>query len=80
MNIPSKTLILAAVAAAATVIPAAAATELFDDDIWDQVTPKRQELPAVYLIRDLSKVVTYLGDDPWTGAPAEEFAHKIFTP
>lgn len=35
-------------------------------DIWNTVQPRHQELPAVYLIRSLSKVVTYQGANPWT--------------
>jgi hypothetical protein len=36
------------------------------DDIWTTINPRHQELPALYLIRSLSKVVTYQGANPWT--------------
>lgn len=42
------------------------------DDIWGGAVPRHQELPAVYLIRSLSKTVTYQGASPWTNAPTEE--------
>lgn len=35
-------------------------------DIWGDPVLRSQELPAVYLIRSLSKAVAYLGDSPWT--------------
>lgn len=35
-------------------------------DIWDGPLSRHQELPAVYLIRSLSKVVTYQSANPWT--------------
>lgn len=35
------------------------------DDRWS-VANRHQEFPAVYLIRSLSKIVTYTGDSPWT--------------
>ena len=36
------------------------------DNIWTEVIPKHQELPAVYTIGDLSNLYTYQGDKPWT--------------
>lgn len=45
------------------------------DDIWGGAVGKHQELPAVYLIRSLSKIVTYQGGSPWTGAATEEFSY-----
>jgi hypothetical protein len=42
------------------------------DDLWDSVLKRHQELPAVYLIRSLSKVVTYTGDNPWTHDATEQ--------
>ena len=41
------------------------------DDIWGGPVLRSQEMPAVYLIRSLSKVVSYLGDNPWTNELAE---------
>ncbi len=46
------------------------------DDPWT-VASRHQELPAVYLIRTLSKVVTYQGDSPWTNAPVEDVTSNI---
>lgn len=47
------------------------------DDPWSVNAPSHQELPAVYLVRDLSKVVTYQGDSPWTNAPVENVTSNI---
>lgn len=44
-------------------------------DIWVAAKDRHQELPAVYLIRSLSKIVTYQGSNPWTGDATEEFAY-----
>ncbi len=41
-------------------------------DVWGTAVPRHQELPAVYLIRSLSKTVTYQGANPWTGDTTEE--------
>jgi hypothetical protein len=41
------------------------------DDVWTEVRARHQELPAVYLIRTLSKVVTYQGTSPWTNDATE---------
>ncbi len=41
------------------------------NDLWTDILPKHQELPAVYLIRSLSKVMTYQGASPWTNAAPE---------
>ena len=35
-------------------------------DLWGGPLSRHQELPACYLIRSLSKVVTYQGANPWT--------------
>jgi len=43
-------------------------------DVWGATTPRHQELPAVYLIRSLSKTVTYQGANPWTHDTTEEVA------
>jgi hypothetical protein len=45
-------------------------------DSWS-VAARHQELPAVYLIRTLSKVVTYQGSSPWTNAPVEDVSSNI---
>jgi hypothetical protein len=47
------------------------------DDVWTEVRPRHQELPAIYLIRSLSKVVTYQGASPWTNAPVEDVTSNI---
>ncbi len=47
------------------------------DDVWTEVRPRHQELPAVYLIRSLSKVVTYQDSNPWTNAPVEDVTSNI---
>ncbi len=47
------------------------------DDSWSVGTARHQEFPAVYLIRTLSKVVTYQGDSPWTNAPVEDVTSNI---
>jgi hypothetical protein len=36
------------------------------DNIWTQVLPKGQELPAVYTIADFQNLYTYTGSNPWT--------------
>ncbi|MCF7954477.1 MAG: hypothetical protein K9M75_01620, partial [Phycisphaerae bacterium] len=36
------------------------------DDMWGAAVDRAQELPAVYAIRDMSKMVYYDGDKPWT--------------
>lgn len=41
-------------------------------DIWGDPQPRHQELPAVYLIRSLSKAVTYQGSNPWNNEATEE--------
>ncbi len=41
-------------------------------DIWGGPLPRHQELPAMYLIRSLSKTVTYQGSNPWTNQATEE--------
>jgi hypothetical protein len=41
-------------------------------DMWGETVAKHQELPAVYLIRSLSKAVTYNGTQPWTNAPTQQ--------
>ena len=48
-------------------------------DIWGAPVARHQELPACYLIRSLSKVVTYQGDSPWTNAPVEDVT-SVITP
>lgn len=42
------------------------------DDIWTTINARHQELPAVYLIRSLSKAVTYQGSNPWNHEATEE--------
>jgi hypothetical protein len=39
------------------------------DDIWGPPVFRHQECPAVYLIRDMSKVALYDGDEPWQNKP-----------
>lgn len=39
------------------------------DDLWTQVVPRHQEMPAVYTIANLPYLYTYQGTAPWTGAP-----------
>jgi len=41
-------------------------------DIWGGPLARHQELPAVYLIRSLSKAVTYQGSNPWNNEATEE--------
>ncbi len=41
-------------------------------DIWGGPVARHQELPAVYLIRSLSKAVTYQGSNPWNNEATEE--------
>jgi len=41
-------------------------------DIWGGPLALHQELPAVYLIRSLSKAMTYQGSNPWTNQATEE--------
>ncbi len=36
------------------------------NDLWGPPAPRSQELPAVYAIRKLSRMVIYDGDRPWT--------------
>lgn len=36
------------------------------DDMWGPAVKRAQELPAVYAIRNMSKMVIYDGDKPWT--------------
>ena len=43
-------------------------------DVWGGVVARHQELPAVYLIRSLSKTVTYQGAVPWTNDVTEQVA------
>ncbi|MGB1129184.1 MAG: hypothetical protein ACPG4K_03970 [Haloferula sp.] len=45
-------------------------------DVWGEARVRNQELPAVYLIRDLSKVVSYFGASPWTGDTTEAFDYS----
>lgn len=40
-------------------------------DEWGGAVDRHQELPAVYFIRNLSKVVTYQGSQPWENAAVE---------
>lgn len=47
------------------------------DDVWGEPRLRHQELPAVYLIRSLSKVVTYQGNSPWTNDPVEDVTSGI---
>ncbi|AQQ72575.1 hypothetical protein SMSP2_02965 [Limihaloglobus sulfuriphilus] len=39
------------------------------DDIWGPPQARSQELPAVYAIRSMSKLVIYDGDKPWRNKP-----------
>jgi len=39
------------------------------DDLWGGPVFAHQECPAVYLIRDMDKVVMYDGDEPWQNQP-----------
>jgi hypothetical protein len=40
-----------------------------NDDIWGPPQARSQELPAVYAIRSMSKMVIYDGDKPWQNRP-----------
>ena len=42
------------------------------DDLWTEVRPQHQELPAVYTIGDLTNLYTYTGDAPWTSGALTE--------
>ena len=37
-----------------------------EDDMWGPAVKRAQELPAVYAIRNMSRMVMYDGDKPWT--------------
>ena len=45
-------------------------------DVWGGAVTRNQELPAVYLIRNLSKAVAYFGNSPWTGDATEVFDYS----
>jgi hypothetical protein len=36
------------------------------DDLWGTARTRSQELPAVYAIRNMSQMIIYNGDEPWT--------------
>jgi hypothetical protein len=40
-----------------------------EQDIWDGPRPLSQELPAVYAIRNMGKMVIYDGSEPWHNKP-----------
>ena len=46
------------------------------DDIWGSAVAVSQELPAVYAIRNMSRMVIYDGDKPWTNAPPNLVRYK----
>lgn len=50
------------------------------DDIWGATVSRAQELPAVYLIRSLSKVVSYTGSNPWSGEAVAELVYSVQPP
>eukprot|EP01063_Lacrimia_lanifica_P015526 TRINITY_DN2224_c0_g2_i2.p1 TRINITY_DN2224_c0_g2~~TRINITY_DN2224_c0_g2_i2.p1 ORF type:complete len:314 (+),score=94.71 TRINITY_DN2224_c0_g2_i2:224-1165(+) len=43
-------------------------------DSYDASVPHSQELPAVYTVGSLDRLVTYNGSAPWTGAALSEYA------
>jgi len=47
-----------------------------EGDIWGAAKNKHQELPAVYFIRNLSKVVTYTNSAPWSGGAVSELNYS----
>jgi hypothetical protein len=50
-------------------------TTLRTDNLWPS-NNRDQELPAVYTIGDLSRMVTYKGDKPWTNDEVSEIFHN----
>ncbi|MCF8104305.1 MAG: hypothetical protein K9K64_02370 [Desulfohalobiaceae bacterium] len=46
-----------------------------DVPAW-QSQPRHQEMPAVYTIASLSRIMTYVGDAPWTRAPLTRIVKK----
>lgn len=47
------------------------------DDTWTQVVARHQELPAVYTITQLSKLMTYVGGDAWRQQPATRITRIV---
>lgn len=48
-------------------------------DSWT-VKPRHQELPAVYFVRSLSRIVTYQGNQPWMNDDLEELSPPLGPP
>ncbi|TVQ96640.1 MAG: hypothetical protein EA399_15450 [Desulfovibrionales bacterium] len=46
-----------------------------DADAW-QPAPRHQEMPAIYTVSSLSRILTYIGDEPWTNAPLTRITRK----
>ncbi len=46
-----------------------------EGDIWGAARNRHQELPAVYFIRNLSKVVSYTNSVPWTSGTVSELSY-----
>ncbi len=42
---------------------------------WENA-PRHQEMPAIYTVAALSRLLTYLGDAPWTNAPLTQITRK----
>ncbi|GAB6059472.1 hypothetical protein [Desulfonatronum parangueonense] len=38
--------------------------------------PRHQEMPAIYTVAELSRIKTYIGDEPWTNAPLTRITRK----
>lgn len=45
------------------------------NDLWDTSLVTDQELPATYWIRNLSKVISYVGSSPWTTDSVTELGY-----
>jgi hypothetical protein len=47
-----------------------------EGDIWGAARNRHQELPAVYFIRNLSKVVSFTNSVPWSGGAVSELSYS----
>ena len=48
-----------------------------DDAIWTQIVTRDQELPAVYTITQLPRLMAYVGESAWTNAPLTEITRIV---